>query len=633
MRGYRPTNAAECESVSLHDGMGIPLHESFAYRASARYELEIEVRLSPSCLRCFVVVRVGRVREPVGGEVLDLSSREVVEIEDGGNSLGNKRDRGDDVQVSAGSVRKSRRVMNQAGSVPRRGNNRRHTMNHVSSDESDGVPRPSAPIAVRRSGRASIPSKRALFSIEESDDGSSTTSADASRSKSNRPMSRQISTSSTSNTNGKSTSRQSSYQTPAFTRSTSSQSNDSMCTYTGDICLDGGKMKVETIVKHLSRGLPRVDGVLLFDGESYSKIGDDDNSKSLDSAIETIDEIDDDYLMEYVGDFICGYTARKRPMSLRGSGGIESPNCEEEIASFVVSLADMRKSSEARKYHDEVEKLAPWWVETADCVHMGSTRGISAKGGAKGGHWKVLYLFEQHKKTQTISPRRISRIEQDRRTPRYSLAGYMTILFHETKMYICQVLILPPYQRSGHGSQLLQSAYKTITNRITQIDVELPGKAFVCLRDKVDYVLLRNIMATISQQGNGWNMTTKHEQPIRFSRDKASLTLLPDDIIEDISSRSKIAKRQVQIGYEIWLLSKIDECIESKLKNLDNVTELNKKITSLETCYKSVVKSSLLEEMSNKDEQFCSLCFEDQQEKLEARFTSTIIHYRAILQH
>ena len=106
----------------------------------------------------------------------------------------------------------------------------------------------------------------------------------------------------------------------------------------------------------------------------------------------------------------------------------------------------------------------------------------------------------------------------------------------------------------------MQSAYKTITNRITQIDVELPGKAFVCLRDKVDYVLLRNIMATISKQHHtGWNVTTKHEQPIRFSRNKASLTLLPDDVIEDISSRSKITKRQVQIGYEIWLLGKIDE--------------------------------------------------------------------------
>jgi hypothetical protein len=664
------------------------LHESFTYHTVARYELSIDVRLAPSCRRSCIVVNVGKVESGnVGGnaanananangsamysqggvkQVLDLSKEEDevnasvdTTVDDSiVRNASKKRGRPrrvtpEDSTTTTESVRKSRRVhINQT--VTRRSNRRR--MNQVvSSDESeedhavvmsDDVKPARPPIAVRRSGRTCIPSKRSLFSIdEELEDVSPDDNSPRFKSKSSQCKTSRANNITTSSNKGTTRQNNQLHYTPAFTRSMSSQSNDSMCTYTGDICLDGGKMKVETIVKHLTRGLPTVDAVLLYDGETYSVVRHDDKTKkSLSSTIETIDEIENDYLDEPIGKAFRSYTAEKRPMTIWDSGGIEPPSCqEEEDAAFVLSLADMRYDNDARRYHDEVEKLAPWWIETADCVHMGSTGGINDRG-VRGGHWKVLYLFERHAMKPSHPVRRFGQAKPIRGkaskappTLKYSLAGYMTILFHQKRMVVCQVLILPPYQRSGHGLNLMRAAYESlafgnmITDPISEINVELPGKAFVCLRDKIDYHFVRHFMTDTFTKRNLWDVSDEYTEPVILSaRGKASLNVLPDEVIEKMSTSLKITLRQCQIAYEIWLLGKIEEFIKSKLGNSD-VSELNKQIATLEGSYKFIVKRSLLRVLREKDERFNCLCIEEQQEKLEDSFVSTVCHYRTFL--
>ena len=633
MRGYRPTSAAESQAMSILPS-GRSLHDSFSYHAGARYELSIEIRLAPSCRRSCVVVTVGKVSENnfnMNGvrQALDLSgertNHEIIEIDDddGGDYEAprdrKKRKRSRRANNNYGAIRKSLRLKeSQTGS----GQGSKRRVNQVSSDESEEH---ADPIAIRRSGRGRVPSKRSLFPINEFGVISNSVSLDENSRSSNAIKS----------VSRKRNNHIPSHETPALTRSMSTQSNDSLCaSTTGDICLDGGKMRVETIVKHLMRGLPKVDGILMFDGETYTVVREDGNTKSLPSTVKAIDEVDNDYLDDFIGKDIRAYTKRKHPMSLRGSGGIESDSCTgDDEATFVITLADMRDDAKARQYHDEVEKLAPWWIETADCVRMGSTEGLSNKVGERNAHWKVMYLFERHDASPS-GPLLRGHIMKPG-SYRYSLAGYMTLLFHGKKMVVCQVLILPPYQRSGHGQVLMETAYEKLAwfprismTPVSLIDVELPGKAFVSLRDRIDYNSITHVVERLKTPN-----TPKLPQDCFPSSRNRSLKAFPDDLITFLASKLKITPRQVQIGYEIWLLAEIDAHIRHNLSSLTGVANMNELVTSLEASYKSIVKRSLLQVMrTNKlNERFDSLSIEEQEEKLENYFVSTLCHYRSIL--
>jgi histone acetyltransferase 1 len=143
-------------------------------------------------------------------------------------------------------------------------------------------------------------------------------------------------------------------------------------------------------------------------------------------------------------------------------------------------------------YHRCVQRLATWFIETADDVNVANDRD---------GRWKILYLFRRHEPVQ------------------FSLAGYIT-LYHfrspfrkprpGTVVRICQALILPPYQRMGHGHRMLNCVYDVAhgvcrfdappspprgsrspqrappTEPIVEVNVEDPAPAFAALRNRVD---------------------------------------------------------------------------------------------------------------------------------------------------
>jgi histone acetyltransferase 1 len=177
---------------------------------------------------------------------------------------------------------------------------------------------------------------------------------------------------------------------------------------------------------------------------------------------------------------------------------------------FVLTIAT---AAECATYHRAVQKLAYWFIDAASDIDI--TEGST--------EWKVLYLFQKHEEQNDDYGNTSSSSRSNRG---FSLAGYMT-LYHFCSPFrkptagrivrVCQALVLPPYQRQGHGIRMLEAVFAyaaaaTNTNvtasadadkqPIVEVNCEDPAPAFQLLRTVVDY---RRFVA----QGRTWFTPTK----------------------------------------------------------------------------------------------------------------------------
>ena len=253
--------------------------------------------------------------------------------------------------------------------------------------------------------------------------------------------------------------------------------------------------------------------------------------------------------------------------------GVVLHTYERKGVEYGISLANGR---EAAKYHSSVQRLALLFIENADDVQVDSEDG--------GGYWKVMYLFRKH------GPKK------------FSLAGYVT-LFHfsapfrkpkpGTIVRICQAVVLPPYQRAGHGREMLHRVHDLAQGKfnekiakyakaIVEINVEDPAPGFVALRNLVDYE--RYAAAKASSLDEDWFKDLCHD----IEKD-SYFDLLPESFARDLSLKSKLTITQMQVIYEIDRLcglakagDKVMEKYEKKYRlmvkkrlNRDNKEELS----------------------------------------------------------
>ncbi|KAJ7043083.1 histone acetyltransferase type B catalytic subunit [Mycena alexandri] len=99
--------------------------------------------------------------------------------------------------------------------------------------------------------------------------------------------------------------------------------------------------------------------------------------------------------------------------------------------------------------------------------------------------WEFVVLYEKRKRRN--SPNVVT----------YHFAGYSSLYpfycFPEkVRLRLSQFVILPPYQRSGHGSELYTAIYQYVLSQpnIAELTVEDPAEAFEDLRDKNDLLML-----------------------------------------------------------------------------------------------------------------------------------------------
>ncbi|KAG2224983.1 hypothetical protein INT45_000104 [Circinella minor] len=124
----------------------------------------------------------------------------------------------------------------------------------------------------------------------------------------------------------------------------------------------------------------------------------------------------------------------------------------------------------------------------------------------------------------------------------YHFVGYCTTypFFYWpecTRLRISQFLILPPYQKEGHGSELYQTIYSTCMSRndVKELTVEDPSEDFADMRDRNDMRYL-----------NTHNAFDKLVAPVSRKT------------MKELRQKFKLTDRQMQRCIEMYLLSRVN---------------------------------------------------------------------------
>lgn len=185
--------------------------------------------------------------------------------------------------------------------------------------------------------------------------------------------------------------------------------------------------------------------------------------------------------------------------------------------------------------------------------------------------WKVYFLYEViGDTTDTSSP--------------YSFAGYATTyrfwnlpppkkqhgafeqpypsmeavtpLTLPSRLRISQFLVLPPYQRGGHGSSLYQTIYSEVMAdpTIHELSIEDPSEECDKLRDINDWKVLKPAFQQAGIKINDRSFPAGEKaRIIRLPTSR----LMPMDTLKKIQRANKIADRQFARQVEMFLLSLI----------------------------------------------------------------------------
>jgi GNAT superfamily N-acetyltransferase len=533
IRGYQPL-VARHELLSDPNSHEPPKpHRSFGNHILATHELRVDVALAPDCATCRVNIRIAPLEEEeVGGDSGDRTknsggdrTRSVPEGQAGSANASEwrrKRPRRHASMIADKRMKKqSQDDQESDGSGQSEGepsaDGEKSTVDaHKRCDEVTGSERKdSAPSTVNDDDDEDVPASEEEEEEEESD---------------------------------------------SFAGSSGEQDegsdNDDYSSHAGvneNGITQSKRMTVAEIREALAKALPPMVAGSDSEGDDVAKCRGDRPPRRRSrrvvpsaASVSKVPERMTSFLSEPVGSVVgTPFTATRK-----GEGG-------GRPVTFVLALADGTDARVA-DYHDRVQRLATWFIETADEVSVAHDKD--------GGYWKIMYLFRRHGGGGNDSNN-----ENDNENDRYSLVGYMTLYhfrspFRKPKpgivVRICQALVLPPYQRMGLGYRLLNSVYDTAekdlprspsrkgggmsNESIVEFNVEDPAPAFAALRNRVDYDRFGDVP---------W----PSEPSAPMVTDEAYFSGLSDAQASEAAARLRITPGQVHVVHELAKLRALNE--------------------------------------------------------------------------
>ncbi|KAI9278726.1 acyl-CoA N-acyltransferase [Phascolomyces articulosus] len=243
----------------------------------------------------------------------------------------------------------------------------------------------------------------------------------------------------------------------------------------------------------------------------------------------------------------------------------ENDNEEEHFEIYRTSLANEK----FREYHRRMQFFVLLFIEGSSYIEEEDEK------------WEVYTVYKRQKAGASTF---------------YHFVGYCTTypFFYWpecTRLRISQFLILPPYQKAGHGSELYQVIYSTCMarNDVKELTVEDPSEDFADMRDRNDlrylntHKALDDLVAPVSRK-----------------------------TMKELRQKYKLTDRQMQRCVEMYLLSRVNRLQKEEYK-----------------VFRLQVKQRLY--LYNLDV-LKDLEFEDRKEKLEQTFENVIEDYHRLLE-
>ncbi|XP_070535512.1 histone acetyltransferase type B catalytic subunit-like isoform X2 [Ptychodera flava] len=243
-----------------------------------------------------------------------------------------------------------------------------------------------------------------------------------------------------------------------------------------------------------------------------------------------------------------------------------------------------------REYHEKLQTFLWWFIDAVSYIDVDDDR------------WQFYLLFEKF----TVDG-----------AARYSIVGYSTVYKYyaypnKIRPRVSQMLVLPPYQRQGHGAQLLETIYIDYRQDLDVLDitVEDPSDDFIRLRDFVDCKACMHL--------SSFSPECLHQG---FS----------DQMVQEAQEKLKINKKQTRRIYEILRLRVTDESNSEQFKQyrLDIKKRLNmpyqKEKSDLEKMRKVLKPEELAATMAGHS-------LQERHQNLEKMFQEQMEDYRKIVE-
>ncbi|XP_043277362.1 histone acetyltransferase type B catalytic subunit [Venturia canescens] len=171
---------------------------------------------------------------------------------------------------------------------------------------------------------------------------------------------------------------------------------------------------------------------------------------------------------------------------------------------FEVYKADMSYKGFAT-YHQRLQTFLLWYIDAANFVDIDDDQ------------WHYFNMFEKYTSTSG--------------TTRYGTIGFATVYQYyaypnHTRPRIAQILILPPFQNLGLGTELVKAIYREYVGRseVKDITVEDPSQSFQRLRDFVDATNCETLPSFARQclvQGFNKNMALEAREKFKINKRQA----------------------------------------------------------------------------------------------------------------
>jgi len=260
---------------------------------------------------------------------------------------------------------------------------------------------------------------------------------------------------------------------------------------------------------------------------------------------------------------------------------------EKKFEVYFVSVVD----AGWREYHERIQPFLLFYVDAASYIDVDDDK------------WNYYVVYEKYCYDNSY---------------RYAFVGYVTVYNYyaypeRIRPRISQVLVLPPFQRQGHGSQLLQCFYNRCYAllEILDITVEDPSEGFQRMRDCVD-------------AHNCLKLAAFHQD--------ALLCGYSYDMELEAREKLKLNRRQSRRVYEILRLRATNRSDTQQYKayRLDIKRRLNIPFQKNSRDFRKLQSALNVTELSATMNGFSA---EQRMELLEKQFNECLAEYQLVLAH